>query len=225
MNIILIIFGIFTGIISSVIFIILAIPLTIICITILIIEKFFNRLWMASIILLLIFCNCGFNKNFIKPVKDVSWKVLSNEDFQKWGSTAFFIASRYYDATADAVIFSNNPYGASKKKWHLYKNKALTFTMVSVGLKGLGIGQEHFTFEETIKRFIFGECPIAFNIWQWRYHHINYNNAFDYSIEHNSHRYMIPFFDKDRYIKLKPYQMVTIDLISFGTGIYGLIKY
>ena len=179
----------------------------------------------SLILILFLFCNCGFSKNFIKPIKDASWKVLSNEHVQKWGSTALFFASRYYDAMADGVIFSENPYNAKKERWHLYKNKAIFFTMASVGLKGLGVGQDNFTLEETTKRFIFGECPIAWNIWQWKYHHIKYNNAFDYSQEHNSHRYMIPFFDKDRYIKLKPYQMVSIDLISLSSGIYGLIKY
>lgn len=175
------------------------------------------------IIILLLFCNCSFNKNFIKPVKDTSWKVISNENVQKEGSTFLFLWSQYDEATADAVQFRGT-YGASKDLWHLYKNQGKFKLMASMGLKGLSIGQENTTISQTCKRFFF-ECLTAWVIWHLRYRYVKYGTPFEYSAYANQHAIYIPNPWTDSYIGLEGSEVVMFDLLRLSIGIYGLIKY
>ena len=166
-------------------------------------------------------------KDVIKyPIK-LTWKIASNKHVQKYGSTALWIASRYYDAKADACVFAgeSNIYGAEKNHWHKYKNTALLCSMASMGLKGIGIGQGNLKPKETAYRFIFSEAPISWLVWQETYRYTRRGKHFDYTPAHNSHRFMIPFFGKDRYLKFKSEDAYLFaDLLIFNIGLSGLIK-
>lgn len=174
---------------------------------------------------MLLFCNCGFNKYIIKPVKDASWKVLSNKHVQKEGSTLLFLWSQYDEATADAIIFSSGELFDTKRDlWHLYKNQSKFKLMSSIGLKGLSIGQGHTTITETGKRFFF-ECLTAWVVWHLRYRYVKYGTPFEYSAYANQHAIYLPNPWTDAYIGLKGSEVMMFDLLRLSSGIYGLIKY
>ena len=167
-------------------------------------------------------------KDVIKYPLKFTWKIASNEYVQKYGSTVLFILSRHYDAKADACVFagSSSVYGADKGKWHAYKNSALILSMASMGLKGIGIGQGNLKPKETLYRFIFGEAPLSWLVWQETYRYTRRGKHFDYTPAHNEHRFMIPFFGKDRYLKFKTAeQYLFADVFIFNVGLSGLVKY
>lgn len=180
---------------------------------------------MKKLLILILLFNCASMKQIVEKPKDLTWKVVSNTHFQKYGSSAFIIISRLYDATADFIIFSPENPRIDKYTWHGWKNGALFFTLAGAGLRGLEVGQNHITFWNAIKRTVKGDAPLCFIVWQYRFHSLKYGNAFDYSMAHNSHRYMIPFLGKDRYVKLNESQMIFVDLNFLIIGIKNLIKY
>lgn len=177
----------------------------------------------SLILILLLFCNCGFSKNFIKPIKDASWKVLSNKYVQREGSTLLFLWSQYDDATADAVQFGGT-FGADIKLWHLYKNQSKFKLMASMGLKGLALGQENTTISQTGKRFFF-ECLTAWVIWHLRYRYVKYGTSFEYTAYANQHAIYLPNPWTDTYIPLEGSGVMMFDLLRLSSGLYGLIRY
>ncbi len=170
------------------------------------------------------------------PKKPFVWayeNVLSNAQVQKYGSAVCFIASRYYDATADAVAIQGHNqamypnggfkiYGGSRyDHWHLYKNNAVWLLMASCVLKGLELGQGH-TKVSTIAKRTLGECAIAWDIWQWRKHYILSGHAFDFSKEQNEHLIVLPLPTNDRYIGMSGQG---IFLLQSGLMMVGIAEF
>jgi len=183
-------------------------------------NRLFISLLLGIIILFSMRCS-GFTKNLINaPVR-----AVKNKTVQKWGSTTALVVYVCLDAARDAV--DHNGGNINPKYWHAYKNGSIIALCTSAGLKAVGYGQGHFTLTELTKRFIFGEAPIVWIIWQdIAYDYLKYRRIFDYREGiYNDHRFMLPFFGKDRYYSPKKYQMITVDGILISAGIYGLIKY
>lgn len=167
--------------------------------------------------------NCGFNKYIIKPIRKASWEVVSYKPVQIQGSTLLFLWSQYCEATADAVNFGGH-YGASKDLWHLYKNQSKFALILSMGLKGMAIGQNHSTVSDVGRR-LFYECLTAWVIWHWRYRYVKYGTAFETSAYANQHAIYIPNPWTDAYIGLEGAGVLSFDFLRLASGLYGLIKY
>jgi len=183
---------------------------------------------MKNRILVLLLITFFIPVNIYASKKDIfkyPYKVVSNRYFQKWGSTILFLLSQERDATADGVQFGGT-YGASKDLWHLYKNQSKTYLMLSFGLKGLAVGQGHYTFRETTQRFIY-ECLLAWVIWHWRYRYVKYGTPFKFDAYANEHIIYLPtpFSDRDMYIGLQGWEVLTFDLVRLFVGIWGIINF
>lgn len=187
-----------------------------------------KKLLIITLSFLIILLNgCSLNKYFIKPAKSIILTTISNKNVQHWGSTICIFGYVYCDATRDAMVFAPEQTKLDPLKWHGWKNGALIFLFSGAGLKGLEIGQSHITLWQSMKRTVKGEAPVSYVLWQYRFHYIKYNNPFDYSTEHNTHRVMIPSFitfNKDKYIILNPMQMVFLDINLAIEGIGSLFN-
>lgn len=182
----------------------------------------------SLILILLLFCNCGFSKNFIKPIKDASWKVISNKHAQKWGSTALFIYGQgICNAKIDGYTWDNlygdgRVYGINKNNWHYWKTQERLSTWFSVALKSLAVGQKNMTLKEAIVR-TGSESLIAWSIWHPVYYHTRYGNYWDTS--HAGHILYYPdiIHFKDNFIGMKGNQVYAFHGIRMGLGLSGLI--
>ena len=169
-----------------------------------------------------------------KPADWTYENVLSNAQVQKYGSAVCFIASRYYDATADAVVIQGHnqamhPNGGFKihgnaryERWHLYKNNAIWLLMVSAVLKGLEVGQKNGTIGQVAKRTI-AECAVSWDVWQWRKHYILSGNPMDCSAGQNRHLIVLPIPSGDRYVGMSGSKITFLQGTLLMFGIHGII--
>jgi len=165
--------------------------------------------------------NCGFVKNLVKAPA----KAVRNRQVQKWGSTVCLLTYVCLDAARDAV--DHNGGNVNPKYWHAYKNGSIIAGWGCIGLKAIGYGQGHSSLRRLLKRFLFGELPIAWVVWQdIAYDYTKYKRVFDYRPEYNRHRFMLPFFGKDRYMPPpSPWLMGVVDVALVVGGTYGIVKF
>jgi hypothetical protein len=169
-----------------------------------------------------------------RPADWIYDNALSNAQIQKYGSAVCFLASRYYDATADAVaiqgrniaLYPNGGYkihgNARYERWHFYKNNAVWLLMAACVLKGLEVGQDHTSMPDMAIRTV-SECAIAWDIWQWRKHYVLSGNAFDYRAGQNRHLFVLPLPTSDRYIGMSGSKIAFVQGMLFTFGTYGFI--
>ncbi len=165
------------------------------------------------ILLLLSFCiNCAPQRVLIKP--------LLRKDVQVYGGFAAFTLFSWYNATADAVWFTDKPSIGSRGEWHKYKNNALLFLVIKAGLAGLEVGSGNSSLWRVLKRSSF-EGLMCWDVWQLRKHYVVSGNAFDFRADYNRHLIVIPWIGRDRYIGMRGWQVPMMYGVVGGAGMVG----
>lgn len=157
------------------------------------------------------------------------WWTASNKYVQKYGSFALFIYGQgICDAKCDGYIWDNlygdgQTFGVSEQNWHAYKNIGRICTLLSLGLKGLAVGQDNMTLKEASGRFL-SEAFITWVVWNKVYYKTRYNDYWDTDHAQRIIYYPNPFNGwNDAYIGMRGNQVYVWDAVRMGLGIGGLI--
>jgi hypothetical protein len=154
------------------------------------------------------------------------YKILSNKFVQTYVADALFIYGEgVCNAKTDGYLFDKlygdgKTFGVSDKNWHSYKNIGRTCTWSAIILKGIGLGQHHFTLK---KLFIEGVSVglISNVVWHKVYYRSRYGSY--WNTDYAQNYFIIPYGKNDIKIGLKGNQVYVADGIQLGLGIGGLI--
>jgi len=192
--------------------------------------------WVTYLILVIIFLfvwafhSYGGIKDVAKyPVK-LTYKVISNEYVQWYGSTALLMTAAYFNGVDNALLFTPKytTYGTDWDSWHAWKNGTWLFVGGAIFLKGYAVGKGNYTISEFFWHFLKCEAPLMWEVWQnVAYDYTKYGRIFDYRPEYNEHRIVFPKFSGDNYAPAwmnKPWVWGTMDAGLITTGLYHLVR-
>lgn len=184
-------------------------------------------------------------KRVIRAIQTGSNQIIqfvTHPDFVAFLDYVVSFSHAYYDASYDAVFWQINAnrhqnwtidqinksmHGNSNiSNIHYYKNMA----RLALALKGycLGISLLHIRDDKldgkTLLYRELGMLPGMMAIWQLRYKHCRYGDAWDTSAEHNGTRYVVPWPTGDLKIALKGWQVTLANYTEIGISSYFLAK-